>query len=274
MMIADFLLDTRSDEQAHPGRTVSVVSRLELDGVEFGYGDGPSVIDALSLSFERGTVTAIVGTSGSGKTTVLELLAGFRMPRRGHLLVDGADLTELDLDSYRRRIGYASQEAILFHGGALENVRFLRPHASDADVERAIALACAEEFLGRDERDVGEHGRKLSGGQRQRVALARVFLQHPDVLLLDEATNALDLATEARLYENLLRLRDEGKIVAVVAHRLSALTSFDRIVVLHEGQPAEVGSHDELMAAGGIYYHLFSLQQLEPERPPEELDER
>lgn len=265
LMVGDFLLDEANVERAAAGGVRPRGERLALEGVAFSYVSGRRVLDDVALELEAGTATALVGSSGSGKTTILELLAGFQTPSAGRVLVDGVDLREVDLDAYRRLIGYAGQETILFHTSAAENIRFFRPEADDEAVARAAALARADEFLGGSGRGwgdvVGERGQKLSGGQRQRLALARVFLQDPRVLLLDEATNALDAATEAEVFDNVLALREEGKLVVAAAHRLTSLVRFDRIVVLQNGRVLEAGTHEELLAAGGLYYHLFSLQQ-------------
>ena len=224
------------------------------------------MLDDVSLTFPRGSITAIVGASGSGKTTLVELLAGYRPVQEGRVLVDGEDLSRFDAESYREQIGYVTQDTIMFHDTLRQNLKFLKPEASDAEVERALRLAAADEFVGARGLDsmLGEHGLKVSGGQRQRIALARVFLQDPTFLLLDEATSGLDLYTESQVFSNLLELRRD-KIVLVVAHRLSAITRFDRIVVMHQGRVVEQGSHQELLAARGLYFHLYGLQEYSPE---------
>jgi subfamily B ATP-binding cassette protein MsbA len=207
-----------------------------------------------------------VGPSGSGKTTLLEVLAGFRRPDSGRILVDGNDLRLCDVESYRAQLGYVTQETVLFHDTLRSNITFLRPEAKPEEIDRALSLAEAREFVTEHGLEAvgGERGAKISGGQRQRIALARALLQDPPVLLLDEATNALDLATEARVFDNLLDARRD-KIIVVAAHRLSALTRFDSIVVLHRGRVIEQGSHAQLLAARGFYYHLFGLQEFSPE---------
>jgi ABC-type bacteriocin/lantibiotic exporter with double-glycine peptidase domain len=277
VMVADFLLDQSYVERAGQAQLPHVRSidrRIAADGVRFGYTPQRLVLDGVSLEFSKGTITALVGASGAGKTTLLELLAGFRTPSGGRIVVDDADLAERDLASYRELVGYVTQDTVIFHDTLLENVRFLRPEATPEEVERAVDLAAARELIESGERGletmVGERGLKVSGGQRQRIALARVLLQDPPVLLLDEATNALDLQTEAQVYDNLLKIKRD-KIVVVAAHRLSAITRFERIVVLHEGRILESGSHAELMAAKGLYFHLFSLQEYAPDRELGEL---
>jgi len=198
----------------------------------------------------------------------LELLAGIRNPDSGQILVDDKDLANYDMASYRPLIGYVNQEAIIFHDSLLENLRYLNPSASLDEVKQAVKMAAAEEFVSETENGyetiLGERGAKISGGQRQRIVIARVFLQNPSVLLLDEATSSLDLYTEALIYENLLKVKKD-KIIVVAAHRLSAITQFDNIVVFQDGLIAEQGNHADLMAARKLYYHLYKLQEYSPE---------
>lgn len=279
LMVADFLLDPSyvesSAERSLP-QLGPVRERLAAERVRFSYVPPRRVLDDVTLEFPLGTITALVGPSGSGKTTLLELLAGFRTPDSGSILVDGKDLAAHDAPSYRAQIGYVTQDTVIFHDTMLENLRFLRPEATREEIERALDAAVATEFVAETEKGfdtvVGERGLKVSGGQRQRIALARVLLQDAPVLLLDEATNALDLETEARIYDNLLGMK-ENRITVVAAHRLSAITRFDNIVVMHHGRVVEEGTHAALMAARGFYYHLYGLQQFEPEADVGELAE-
>jgi subfamily B ATP-binding cassette protein MsbA len=269
IMIADFLLDETHVEPSakrEMPRLGPVSEGLAAEQVAFRYVPERPVLEDVSLEFPRGTITALIGPSGSGKTTLLELMAAFRTPESGRILVDGRDLAEHDAASYREQIGYVTQDPIILHDTLRSNVTFLRPDAGDEEIDRALDLAEARAFVGEHGLDavVGERGAKISGGQRQRIALSRVLLQDPPVLLLDEATNALDLATEARVFDNLLEARGD-KVVVVAAHRLSALTRFDNIVVLHQGRVVEQGSHAQLLAARGFYYHLFGLQEFAPE---------
>jgi ABC-type multidrug transport system fused ATPase/permease subunit len=269
LMIADFILDDRyieeSSRRAMP-EMPAIRDSIATERVTFEYEEGRSVLDDVSLEFPRGTVTAIVGASGSGKTTLVELLAGYRPVQRGRVLADGHDVSAYDASSYRQQIGYVTQDTVMFHDTLRRNLTFLKPDASDEEVERALHLAAADEFVGRRGLDamVGEQGLKVSGGQRQRIALARVLLQDPPVLLLDEATNGLDLYTEAQVFSRLLELRKD-KIAIVVAHRLSAITRFDRIVVMHQGRVVEEGTHHELLDRRGLYFHLYGLQEYSPE---------
>jgi ATP-binding cassette, subfamily B, bacterial MsbA len=269
LMIADFILDERYIEESsrrEMPKIGPVRESIATDGIKFEYEPGHPVLDDVSLSFPRGTITAIVGASGSGKTTLVELLAGYRPVQQGRVLVDGRDLSEYDAGSYREQIGYVTQDTIMFHDTLRRNLTFLHPDASEEEIDRALRLAAADEFVDRRGLDtlLGEHGLKVSGGQRQRIALARVFLQDPPFLLLDEATSGLDLYTESQVFTNLLELRKD-KIAIVVAHRLSAITRFDQIVVMHQGRVAEQGTHQELLEKRGLYFHLYGLQEYSPE---------
>ena len=270
LIVADFLLDEEHVEAAVNAslpRMDSIQQRVAVDQLTFRYQLDKGILNGISLDFQRGTITALVGLSGSGKTTLLELLAGIRDPQSGQIMVDGKNLAEYDIASYRPLVGYVNQEAIVFHDTLLENLRYLNPAADLKDVERAVKLAAAEEFVKEIENGyntvLGERGAKISGGQRQRIVIARVLLQDPDVLLLDEATSSLDLYTEALIYENLMKLKN-NKIIIVAAHRLSAITQFDNIVVFQDGLIVEQGTHADLMTARQLYYHLYKLQEYSP----------
>jgi len=266
MMVAEFLLNEQNLE-ADVVVPKSAIDRIEngisVENLSFRYDLEKGVLDEVTLDFPVGTMTALVGLSGSGKTTLLELLAKIRIPQSGKILIDGADLSEIDAASYRPLVGYVNQETIIFHDTLMENIRYLRPDATQRDVDFAAKLAIADEFVAEMDMGydtvVGERGAKISGGQRQRIVIARVLLQDPPVLLLDEATSSLDLLTESKIYENLMKLKDQ-KIIIVAAHRLSAITHFDNIVLFHEGRVVERGNHSELISARGMYYHLYSLQ--------------
>lgn len=269
LVIAEFILDERYVEPSSR-KSMPEITRVERDiaaeGVSFSYVPERTVLEDVDVELSKGTITALVGPSGSGKTTLLELLAGFRTPDAGRILIDGKDLHQHDIESYRGHLGYVTQETVMFHDTLRANVTFLRPDANAEEIDRALELAEARQFVAEHGLEAvgGERGAKISGGQRQRIALARTLLQDPPVLLLDEATNALDLETEARVFDNLLTAR-EDKVVVVAAHRLSALTRFDQIIVLHQGRIMEQGTHAELLAARGFYFHLFGLQEFAPE---------
>jgi ATP-binding cassette subfamily B protein len=240
-----------------------VRGRLELRGVRFGYADGPDVLRGLDLVVPAGETHAVVGATGAGKSSVLRLVLRFSDPRDGQVLLDGTDVRDLSWDSLRGAIGYVSQDVFLFHGTIRDNLAYGRPGASDAEVREAARLAEAAGFIEAlaDGYDtvVGERGLTLSGGQRQRIALARAILRDPAVLVLDEATSAVDNETEAAIQRSLAAVTAD-RTALVVAHRLSTVRDADRIWVLAEGRVAEAGSHDELVAADGLYAALWAVQ--------------
>jgi len=258
------LLDTRpvmvaGDQRLEP----PVRGEIELRGVRFGYGDGPDVIAGIDLHVPAGETHAIVGATGAGKSTITRLLLRFHDPREGQVLIDGVDVRSLDPRSLRSAIGYVSQDVFLFQGTVRENLAFGRPGATDAEIEEAARLAEAHDFIvalpeGYDT-IVGERGQKLSGGQRQRLSIARALLRDPAILILDEATSAVDNETEAAIQRSLAHVA-HGRTVVVIAHRLSTVRDADRIWVLEGGAIAESGTHDELAEAGGLYAALWRVQ--------------
>ena len=260
------LLDQPIEEGWDAGRPV--VSRLagavHFENVEFYYNVGVPVLRGVSLDAPAGTTTAIVGASGSGKSTMLGLLAAFHRPTGGRITIDDVDIATLDLRSYRAQIGLVLQDTFLFDGTILENIRFSRPDSSLDDVMRVAHVAHCDEFIERmpDGYDtiVGERGVKLSGGQRQRVAIARALLADPSILLLDEATSSLDSESEAFIQEGLDALR-RGRTTFVIAHRLSTILSADQIIVLDDGRVVERGTHRDLLAAEGRYARFYEQQQ-------------
>jgi ATP-binding cassette subfamily B protein len=237
-----------------------VTGRIDFERVTFAYeGSGAAAVRDFSLSARPGETIALVGTSGAGKSTVLNLLIGFIRPTAGRILLDGVDMAGLDLRTYRRFLSIVPQESILFEGTIRENVAYGLPHADEAAVRQALRNANALEFteglpMGLDT-VVGERGARLSGGQKQRIAIARALIRDPRVLILDEATSALDNRSEALVQQALARLV-EGRTVFVVAHRLSTIQGADRIVVIDGGRIAEVGTHQDLLARGGVYAGL------------------
>ncbi len=259
------LLDTPAEDQAAE-RTLDlglVRGEVRFEDVWFQYEEGKEVLRGVSFTAAPGTVTALVGSSGSGKSTILGLIASFYTPTRGRVLVDGADLARATLESYRRQLGVVLQETFLFDGTIRENVAFARPDASQEEVLAACRLARVDEFAERlpEKYDtvVGERGVKLSGGQKQRVSIARAILVNPRILLLDEATSSLDSETEALIQEGLGHLM-EGRTTFVIAHRLSTIRRAHRILVVEEGLVAEEGAHEDLLAARGRYYELYTRQ--------------
>ncbi|MGI8459869.1 MAG: ABC transporter ATP-binding protein [Propionibacteriaceae bacterium] len=258
------LMEERGQQQ--PGTSVlptPVRGRLELRGVRFGYADGPDVLAGLDLVVPAGETHAVVGATGAGKSSVLRLVLRFSDPRDGAVLLDGIDVRDLSWDALRGSIGYVSQDVFLFHGTIRDNIAYGRPDAGDAEVHEAARLAEASRFIeampdGYDTM-VGERGLTLSGGQRQRIALARAILRDPAVLVLDEATSAVDNETEAAIQRSLAHVTAD-RTALVVAHRLSTVRDAHRIWVLAEGRVVESGRHDELVDAGGLYAGLWAVQ--------------
>ncbi len=251
------------------GKTLKVPKgRIEFDNVRFHYGKKEGVIKQLSLAIKPGEKVGLVGRSGAGKTTLANLLLRFYDLERGCILIDGQDVADVTQDSLRANIGVVTQDTSLLHRSVRENISYGRPAASDEEIIEAAKRADAYEFIagledlqGRRGLDahVGERGVKLSGGQRQRVAIARVFLKDAPILVLDEATSALDSEVEAAIQENLFALM-KGKTVIAIAHRLSTIAQLDRLVVLDAGAIVQTGTHDQLVAAGGIYADLWARQ--------------
>ncbi len=253
-------------EDQDPKRTVrrpDVVGRVEFENVSFSYDGTRDVLRNVSFVAEPGTVTALVGSSGSGKSTTIGLISAFYVPSKGRILVDGVDLGTVRLDSYRTRLGVVLQESFLFDGTIRENVAFSRPDASEEELVRACRIArvdeFAESFADKYETVVGERGVKLSGGQRQRISIARAILAEPRILILDEATSSLDSESEAMIQQGLAYLM-QGRTTFVIAHRLSTIRRADQILVVEQGQILERGTHAQLYAAGGRYYDLYTRQ--------------
>jgi ATP-binding cassette subfamily B protein len=251
------------ERNAGKAQVAAVEGRLDFEGVRFAYADAPDevAVDGLDLHVRPGETIALVGPSGSGKSTVLNLVIGFLTPTAGRLALDGRDMAELDLRSYRRFLAVVPQESLLFEGTVRDNVTYGSRDLSDAEVLTALRDANALEFveeMGGLDAVIGERGARLSGGQRQRLAIARALIRDPRVLVLDEATSALDTASERLVQEALARLM-RGRTTFVVAHRLSTIRGADRIAVLRHGRLVEIGTHTELLAAGGAYAELTRL---------------
>jgi len=261
---------TEDQRDAEKATLDEVRGDVEFDGVEFEYEPGQPVLRGVSFVAPAGTTTALVGSSGSGKSTILGLVLAFHRPQQGRILVDGHDLATLQLRDYRRHVGAVFQENFLFDGTIAENIAYSNPLASRAEIVAAASVAHCDEFVGRFEKGfdtvVGERGVKLSGGQRQRVAIARAVLADPSILILDEATSSLDSESEALIQDGLARLR-QGRTTFVIAHRLSTIRAADQILVVEGGEVVERGRHAELLARGGRYRELHDRQfRLESDR--------
>ncbi len=253
-------------EDEDPRRTVvlrDMKGDLKFERVRFAYEAEKTVLHDVSFRAEPGTVTALVGSSGSGKSTIIGLIAAFHVPHEGRVLVDGVDLATVRLDSYRTHLGVVLQDSFLFDGTIRENVAFSCPGATDEQILAACQIARVDEFAERLEKKydtvIGERGIKLSGGQRQRVSIARAVLADPRILILDEATSSLDSESEQLIQEGLAYLM-RGRTTFVIAHRLSTIRRADQILVIENGSIIERGTHESLYAAGGRYYELYTKQ--------------
>lgn len=236
---------------------------IVFDKVSFAYEEGKNVLNEVSFNAPAGSVTALVGTSGSGKTTIAGLAASFLNPASGTITVDGIDMSKISLDSYRSQLGVVLQDDFLFEGTIRENILFPRPNATEEELQKAVQAAYVHEFTSRFELGldtvIGERGVKLSGGQRQRIAIARAILANPRVLILDEATSNLDTESESFIQESLKGLM-QGRTTFVIAHRLSTIRQADQILIVEHGQIAERGRHEELIATKGRYFELYTYQ--------------
>jgi ATP-binding cassette subfamily B protein len=248
-------------------------ARVEFADVRFAYRPDEPVIRGISFVAEPGKVTALVGPSGGGKSTVINLMLRFYDPTSGSITIDGQNIAAVARASLRRQIAYVGQDVFLFRGSIRENIAFGRPGATEDEIVAAAHAACAHDFirsfpLGYDT-PVGEHGLQLSGGQRQRVAVARALIKDAPIILLDEATAALDSESERQVQEAIAHLT-QGRTTLVIAHRLHTVASADRILVLEDGAIVEAGRHDELLRRNGRYasFYRLQLQQQEEPQPP------
>jgi subfamily B ATP-binding cassette protein MsbA len=256
-------MDTEDEEDADRPALPKIEGTIDFENVNFEYEEGVPVLKGVSFHARAGATTALVGSSGSGKSTILSLVLNFIQPTSGDIKVDGKGLQDVKLRDYRRHLGVVLQDNFLFDGTILDNIRFSNPEAAIDEIRHVCRIANADEFIEKfpDAYDtiVGERGVKLSGGQRQRIAIARALLANPRILILDEATSSLDSESEALIQEGLNHLR-AGRTTFVIAHRLSTIRSADQILVVEAGEILERGTHEELIAFGGRYKQLYDKQ--------------
>jgi len=244
--------------------TGEIKGRITFENVTFGYLEDKPVLKHFDLDIAPGEKVAFVGATGAGKTTLASLLLRFYEPTQGRVLLDGMDIKKYKQSYLRNHVGLVQQDVFLFSDSVNFNIAYGKIKASEQEIEQAAKLAAADDFISAlpegYETKVGERGVKLSGGQKQRIAIARAFLKNPPVMVFDEATSALDTKTEKQIQKSLDKLA-ESRTTLIIAHRLSTIINADRIVVLHNGEIAEIGTHKELMALGGIYKHLYELDE-------------
>jgi subfamily B ATP-binding cassette protein MsbA len=262
------LLDTPLDIQDSPNAQPLVPIRgdVQFEEVQFAYEERPPVLEGVSFSIKAGECVALVGPTGAGKTTIINLLHRFYDPTNGRVLIDGHDVKSIQLDSLYHQLALVPQETFLFGGTIMDNIRYGRWEAAEADVLEASQRANAHEFIqalpAGYETVLGEKGVNLSGGQRQRVAIARALLKDPRILILDEATSALDSHSESLVQGALIELM-KGRTTLMIAHRFSSIQRADRILVLHRGRIVEEGGHEALLEKRGLYHHLYTLREVE-----------
>ncbi|MCJ7749876.1 MAG: ABC transporter ATP-binding protein/permease, partial [Armatimonadetes bacterium] len=260
------VLDSESDSEKARGEVVleDIKGEIEYRNVGFGYEKHQQVLKDISFSVKPGQMLGLVGKSGAGKTSVINLLCRFYDADEGEILIDGINLRDLSVRSYRGHLGVVLQEPFLFSGTIAENIAYGRPDATPEEIMAAAKIANAHEFVmnkpdGYDEQ-VGERGDRISGGEKQRVCIARAILHDPAILILDEATASVDLETEQQIQEAIAHLI-KGRTTFAIAHRLSTLRNAHKLIVLDEGKIVESGTHDELTAKKGVYAHLLSIHR-------------
>ncbi len=262
------LLETKSNILGGTTVAEEIKGRVIFDEVSFSYSDAVPVLKKLNLNVSPGESIGLVGGTGSGKSTLIKVLQRFYEPTSGQVSLDGRNISEYTLESLRSAMAIVSQDVYLFHGSIKDNVRFAKPTASDEEIIEACQNACADEFIDKlpNKYDtlVGERGQKLSGGQKQRLSIARALIANAPIVILDEATSAVDNVTEAKLQQQLEKLL-KNKTTIIIAHRLSTVIHCDRIIVLEQGQVSEAGTHQELIQSQGLYYNLWNVQTGAPE---------
>jgi len=243
---------------------VAFENEIQFENISFAYDD-QIVVKNFNLTIKKGKTVALVGQSGSGKSTIASLINRFYDVTEGRILIDGIDIKDYKKNSLRSKIGFISQEAILFNGSVRENIRFGMHHRSQAEIEQAAEYANASEFIdkldGRYDYNIGDQGRKLSGGQRQRLTIARSILKNPPIMVLDEATSALDSESE-KLVQDAIDKIMKGRTALIIAHRLSTIQHADEILVMKHGEIIESGNHESLISEHGEYYNLVKLQEI------------
>jgi ABC-type multidrug transport system fused ATPase/permease subunit len=256
-------LDPEEDEKVRTIKLGSITGDIIFENVSFSYNPGIEVLHNISFSALSGTVTALVGSSGSGKSTIASLAASFLSPDSGKVTVDGYDISNIKLDSYRKELGIVLQDEFLFDGTIRENILFANPNATSEQLQNAVIVSNVIEFSQRFEKGldtmIGERGIKLSGGQRQRIALARVILADSQIMILDEATSSLDTESEMLIQDSLSKLL-VGRTTIIIAHRLSTIERADQILVIESGEIVERGTHKELLSRSGRYCELYKFQ--------------
>ncbi|GLU43567.1 ABC transporter ATP-binding protein [Allomuricauda sp. NBRC 101325] len=256
-------LEEESDVENRTILLDKVVGRMAFSNINFSYEKDKEVLHDITFSVEPGQVIALVGSSGSGKSTIAGLAASFLNPDSGTITIDGEDLSKVNLNSFRQNLGVVLQDDFLFEGTIRENILFPRPNATEQKLNEAVKAAYVDEFTDRFDKGldtrIGERGVKLSGGQRQRIAIARAILADPKILILDEATSSLDTESEALIQKSLVELT-KGRTTFVIAHRLSTIRKADQILVIENGRIIEQGTHDALIASEGRYFNLFTYQ--------------
>lgn len=239
---------------------------VEFKNVDFSYEKGHKILDDMSFKVKRGETIAIVGPTGAGKTTIINLLTRFYDIQKGEILIDGENITKFTLSSLRENVGVMLQDTFIFSGTVYDNIRYGKLDATDEEIKKAAGVVCADEFImeleNGYETEVNERGSRLSTGQRQLISFARVLLSDPKILILDEATSSIDTKTEKALQEGINRLL-EGRTGFVIAHRLSTIRNADRIMYIDKGKIKECGTHDELIKKKGLYYKLYTSQYQE-----------